>query len=60
MVLENNEEYIIESKKNIVELINKHKWEQAFILLLIVLERLDTNDSKEFINYFINHKFIFC
>ena len=49
---DNTEIYIRLSKKNIDSYINKKEFRQAFGLLVLVLERLDENDKKEFIDYY--------
>ena len=48
----NDEIYISGSKKNIDSFIHKHEYRKAFGLLILVLERLDNNQKKEFIDYY--------
>lgn len=49
---ENDKIYILGSKKNIDEFINKNNYRSAFGLLIAVLERLDDNQKTEFIDYY--------
>ena len=50
---ENDEIYILESRKNIDSFINKNEYRKAFILLICVLERLDDGTQKnDFIDYY--------
>jgi hypothetical protein len=49
---ENKKLYICHSKLNIDDYINKNDYNKAFILLILVLERLDENEKIEFINYY--------
>lgn len=50
---ENDEIYILGSKKNIDGFINKKEYRKAFGLLIMVLERLDDENQKnEFIDYY--------
>ena len=50
---ENKEDqYIIESKKNIDNFMHKNEFRRAFGLLIAVLERLDNNEKIEFIDYY--------
>ena len=50
---ENDEIYIVGSKKNIDSFINKNEYRKAFGLLIMVLERLDDGNQKnEFIDYY--------
>ena len=50
---ENDEIYILGSKKNIDSFINKKEYRKAFGLLILVLERLDDGNQKnEFIDYY--------
>ena len=49
---ENDEIYILGSKKNIDSFINKKEYRKAFGLLIMVLERLDVNQKNEFIDYY--------
>lgn len=49
---EHNNLYIIQSKINIDEYIQKKYYSKAFILLIQVLEKLDENEKIEFINYY--------
>jgi len=44
--------YIYFSKKRIDEYIVKKEYQLAFQYLIFVLERLDENNKKEFINYY--------
>ena len=44
--------YIIGSKKNIDNFIQKNEYRTAFGLLILVLERLDGNEKNEFIDYY--------
>ena len=49
---ENDQIYILNSKKNINNFIHKNEYGKAFGLLILVLERLDNNEKVEFINYY--------
>jgi len=50
---ENDEIYIVNSRKNIDNFINKNQHRKAFILLILVLERLnDGNQKNDFIDYY--------
>jgi hypothetical protein len=49
---ENDKIYILESRKNIDNFINKHEFRRAFGMLILVLERLDDNQKNEFIDYY--------
>lgn len=50
---ENDEKYILGSKQNINNFINKNEYRKAFGLLILVLERLDDGNQKnEFIDYY--------
>jgi hypothetical protein len=49
---ENDEIYILGSKKNIDGFINKNEYRKAFGLLILVLERLDGDQKNEFIDYY--------
>ena len=50
---ENDEIYILGSKKNIDSFINKNEYRKAFGLLIMVLERLDDGNQKnDFIDYY--------
>ena len=49
---ENDKIYILGSRKNIDGFINKNEYRLAFGLLILVLERLDDNQKKEFIDYY--------
>ena len=44
--------YINLSKKKIDEAIRVNNYQKAFVLLLMVLERLDNPEQIEFINYY--------
>ena len=52
-VEEQNKIYIRDSKINIDNALNNNDYKKAFLLLIIVLERLNENDKIEFINYYI-------
>ena len=47
-----DEKYISCSKQNIDNFIHKHDYKRAFWLLILVLERLNDNEKKEFIDYY--------
>ena len=47
--------YIVDSKQNIDSYINKHEFRKAFGLLILVLERLDTTEKIECIDYYSKH-----
>ena len=47
-----DEEYISGSKENIDKFIHKNDYKKAFWLLILVLERLNDNEKKEFIDYY--------
>jgi|688.fasta_scaffold1769954_1 hypothetical protein len=47
-----NNIYMKLSKQNINSFINKNDFRKAFILLIIVLERLKNIDKDEFIDYY--------
>ena len=50
---EKDEIYILGSKQNIDDFINKKEYRKAFGLLILVLERLDDGNQKnEFIDYY--------
>ena len=49
---ENDEIYILGSKKNIDGFINKNEYRKAFGLLILVLERLNSDQKNEFIDYY--------
>ena len=50
---ENDEIYILGSRRNIDSFINKNEYRKAFGLLIMVLERLDDGNQKnEFIDYY--------
>ena len=50
---ENDEIYILRSRKNIDSFINKNDYRNAFRLLICVLERLDDGNQKnDFIDYY--------
>ena len=49
---ENDKIYILGSKQSIDSYINKREYRKAFGLLILVLERLDDNQKKEFIDYY--------
>lgn len=49
---ENDEIYILGSRRNIDSFINKKEYRKAFGLLIMVLERLDVNQKNEFIDYY--------
>lgn len=50
--LSQTEKYIMCSKQNIDNYIRNNDYKKAFGLLILVLERLDDNDKKMFINYY--------
>jgi hypothetical protein len=50
-----NLKYIICSKKNINNFLLQKQYRKAFGLLILVLERLDDNEKKEFIDYYSVH-----
>lgn len=55
---ENDEKYIIDSKKNIDNFIYNNNYRSAFGLLIMVLERLDDGKQKnEFIDYYSKNIF---
>jgi hypothetical protein len=47
-----DEKYISGSKKSINNFIHKHDYKRAFWLLILVLERLNDNQKKEFIDHY--------
>lgn len=47
-----NKIYIQMSKTNIDGFICKNEYRKAFLLLIMVLERLDNDEKKEFIDYY--------
>jgi len=49
---ENAKIYILESKQSIDTYINRKEFRRAFGLLILVLELLDENEKKEFIDYY--------
>ncbi len=49
---ENNKIYIQNSKSNINDYIQKNNYRKAFMLLILVLERLNENEKIEFIDYY--------
>jgi len=49
---ENDEIYILGSRKNIDSYINKNEFKKAFGLLILVLERLDDKQKNDFIDYY--------
>lgn len=52
--MEKNQEdqYIIDSKKNIDSFMRKNEFRRAFGLLIAVLERLNNDEKIEFIDYY--------
>jgi len=50
--IENDNIYILSSKKNIDNFIHKQEYRKAFGLIILVLERLNNNEKEEFINYY--------
>jgi hypothetical protein len=50
-----NLKYIIGSRKNINNFLLQKEYRKAFGLLILVLERLDDNEKKEFIDYYSVH-----
>ena len=50
--MENAEIYIAKSKENIDRSISIKDYRKAFGLLILVLERLDDKEKKEFIEYY--------
>ena len=59
---ENNILYIQDSKKNIDKYIYRNEYKKAFVMLLIVLERLDDTEKIEFIDYYtkkLNSLFVY-
>ena len=48
----NEELYIETSKKNINNYLYTQNYRSAFLLIILVLERLDTNQKNEFIKYY--------
>jgi hypothetical protein len=49
---ENDNIYILASKKNIDSFIKNYEYRKAFGLLILVLERLDNKQKNEFIDYY--------
>ena len=50
---ENDKLYIVESRRNIDNFINKREYRKAFGLLILVLERLDDGKmTRDFIDYY--------
>lgn len=49
---ENKEKYISDSKRNIDKLLTAHEYRKAFVLLILVLERLDGKEKTDFIDYY--------
>ena len=52
---ENRSEYLLESKKNINELIRNNKDNQALRLIFLVLDRLNDEEKLDFVNYYIKY-----
>ncbi len=50
---ENRSEYLLESKKNINDLIRCNKDNQALRLIFLVLDRLNDEEKLDFVNYYI-------
>jgi hypothetical protein len=57
-VYNNNNDYILMSKKKIDDFISNNDYKKAFGLLILVLDRLDTNNKKELINYYKSYRYI--
>lgn len=50
---EKDQKYILDSRTNIDNFINKREYRKAFGMLILVLERLDDGNQKnEFIDYY--------
>jgi hypothetical protein len=49
---EKDEIYILGSKQNIDDFINKKEYRKAFGLLILVLERLNSDQKNDFIDYY--------
>ena len=47
-------EYIKLSKRNINALVYMKDYRRSIMLLIMVLERLDENEKKEFIDYYVD------
>lgn len=47
-------EYIKLSKRNIDTLVYMKDYRRSIMLLILVLERLDENEKKEFIDYYVD------
>lgn len=59
---ENNILYIQDSKKKIDEYIYTNEHKKAFVMLLIVLEKLENNEKLELIDYYtkkLNRLFVY-
>jgi hypothetical protein len=54
---EYDENYVLESKKNIDNYLNKNDYKRGFGLLILVLGKLDDNQKKDMINYY-NKNFV--
>jgi hypothetical protein len=48
----NNIQYIVIAKRNIDNYIKKNDYRGAFTLFLLTMERLDSRDRQEFLDYF--------
>ena len=51
-ISEDVEKYILHSKRNIDNFIYKNEYRQAFGLLILFLERLDSKEKAEVIDYY--------
>jgi len=46
------EKYISDSKRDIDKLLTTYEYRKAFVLLILVLERLDDKEKVDFIDYY--------
>lgn len=49
---ENNDDYIKQKKIRITKLLSEYKYQEAFNLLIIILNKLNNNDRDVIIQYF--------
>ncbi len=56
--MDNNEIYILNSKRNINKYLYNYDYRKAFGLLILVLERLDDNLKNELIDYYSKYLLI--
>jgi hypothetical protein len=51
--------YLLESRKNIDEYIDKNEYRKAFFLLVLVLEIIDDDKKRELIDYYSKNMQLF-